>query len=44
MYNIKLISVSVLKDALPTCLGAAWRKLVQMETKIYILESLAGKC
>lgn len=42
MYNIKLIAVTVLKDALHTCLAAAWRILVQKETKIYIFKSIEG--
>ena len=39
MYNIKLIDIRILKDALHTCLAAAWRKLIQKETKIYVFES-----
>lgn len=42
MCNVKLIAVRVLKDALCTCLAAAWGKLVKKETKIYIFESKKG--
>jgi hypothetical protein len=42
VYNIKLIDIRGLKDALHTCLAAAWRKLVQKEIKICVFESIEG--
>ena len=33
MYNITLIAVTILQDALPTCLAAAGGNLVQKEIK-----------